>query len=71
MTVFSKSVTTQIWLMGYEMTDTVIGFTKQKMVVITSKTKAEFLRPIIDGAKVQTRSNLYKPIKTQKKLKNL
>ena len=33
------------------MTDTVIGFTKEKMVVITSKTKAEFLRPIIDGAK--------------------
>ena len=44
--------------MGYEMTDTVIGFTKEKMVVITSKTKAEFLRPIIDGAKVQSYWNL-------------
>lgn len=48
---YSKSVTTQLWLLGYEMTDTVIGFTKEKMVVITSKTKAEFLKPIVNGAK--------------------
>lgn len=43
---FSKSITIQIWLFGYEMTETLIGFTKDQIVVITSKKKGEFLRPI-------------------------
>jgi len=43
---YSKSVSLQIWLFGYELSDTVIGFAKEKMFILTSKKKAEFLKPI-------------------------
>ena len=43
---FSKSITIQIWLFGYEMTETLVGFTKDQIVVVTSKKKGEFLKPI-------------------------
>ena len=39
-------MTIQIWLFGYEMSETLIGFSKEKIVVITSKKKGEFLKPI-------------------------
>ena len=42
----SKSITIQIWLFGYEMTDTVIAFCKEQIIIITSKKKGDFLRPI-------------------------
>ena len=42
----SKSTSVQIWLFGYELSDTIIGMTKEKMVIITSKKKAEFLKPL-------------------------
>ena len=44
--VNSKSTSVQIWLFGYELSDTIIGMTKDKMVIITSKKKAEFLKPL-------------------------
>jgi len=43
---YSKSTSVQIWLFGYELSDTIIGMTKEKMVIITSKKKAEFLKPL-------------------------
>ena len=39
----------QIWLFGYELSDTIIGMTKEKMVILTSKKKAEFLKPLKDS----------------------
>ena len=44
---FSKSLSLQLWLFGYELSDTMIGLSKdQKMVIVTSKKKADFLKPI-------------------------
>ena len=45
--LFSKSLSLQLWLFGYELSDTMIGLSKdQKMVIVTSKKKADFLKPI-------------------------
>ena len=50
----NSPVTLQAWLLGYELTDTVIVFTQKNIVFLASKKKIEFLRPLesnIDSSK--------------------
>ncbi|VVC28157.1 Hypothetical protein CINCED_3A014976 [Cinara cedri] len=44
-TMYSKSSSLQIWLFGYELTDTVSVFTQESVHIIASKKKVEFLKP--------------------------
>lgn len=44
-TLYSKSSSLQIWLFGYELTDTISVFTSEGVHIITSKKKVEFLKP--------------------------
>ncbi|XP_050429872.1 FACT complex subunit spt16-like isoform X2 [Adelges cooleyi] len=44
-TMYSKSSSLQIWLFGYELTDTISVFTSEGLHVMASKKKVEFLKP--------------------------
>lgn len=48
---YSKSSSIHKWLFGYELTDTVIIFTKSTIHIATGKKKLEFLNPIKDSNK--------------------
>ncbi|XP_025194919.1 FACT complex subunit spt16 [Melanaphis sacchari] len=43
--LYSKSSSLQIWLFGYELTDTVSVFTSEGVHIVASKKKVEFLKP--------------------------
>ncbi|XP_050532515.1 FACT complex subunit spt16 isoform X2 [Daktulosphaira vitifoliae] len=44
-TMYSKSSSLQIWLFGYELTDTISVFTLEGLHIMASKKKVEFLKP--------------------------
>ncbi|XP_050429833.1 FACT complex subunit spt16-like isoform X2 [Adelges cooleyi] len=44
-TMYSKSSSLQIWLFGYELTDTISVFSSEGLHVMASKKKVEFLKP--------------------------
>ncbi|VDD77283.1 unnamed protein product [Mesocestoides corti] len=44
--LYSKTVSTQTWLFGYELQDTAIVVAKKVIAVLSSKKKIEFLKPI-------------------------
>ncbi|TRY61376.1 hypothetical protein TCAL_08430 [Tigriopus californicus] len=45
-TVYAKSVSWQTWLVGYELTDTLMLFTEGAVLCLASKKKIEFLRAL-------------------------
>jgi nucleosome binding factor SPN SPT16 subunit len=45
-TVYSRSTSMQTWLLGYELTDTLMLFTPSAVHFLASKKKVDFLKPL-------------------------
>ena len=46
-TIDCHFVFTQLWLFGYELTDTLCTFCENEVHIVTSKKKVDFLQPVI------------------------
>ena len=49
--VYCKSTSMQIWLIGYELADTMMLFCQNNIVFLSSKKKIDFLRPLESAAR--------------------
>ena len=47
--VYSKTGTSQVWLLGYELTDTIIVMAEKSILILASKKKIDFLKPLESG----------------------
>lgn len=45
-TVYSKSQAIQVWLLGLEMSDTIVVFAEKGIHVLASKKKIDYLKPL-------------------------
>lgn len=47
--VYSKTGTSQVWLLGYELSDTIIVLAERSILILASKKKIDFLKPLESG----------------------
>ena len=47
--VYSKTGSSQVWLLGYALTDTIVVLAEKKILVLASKKKIDFLKPLESG----------------------
>ncbi|KAJ1665550.1 FACT complex subunit spt16 [Coemansia sp. RSA 1646] len=47
---YTKTIATQMWLLGYEFPNTLMFFTKEKIYILASQKKAKILQPLQSGA---------------------
>eukprot|EP00891_Asterochloris_glomerata_P001119 jgi/Astpho2/1119/Aster-07668 len=60
---YHKSITLQLWLFAYEIPDTIIVFTKDKVHFLTSTKKASLIQPFAAAARAQCQVELHFHIK--------